>query len=128
LHRIEYYQDTFEGDKFNIAIPGGQRGEATLKDNKLVWVENKQEVVTPSKIAKHRSEVCAVWTNTLVGEEDGNCCMAFILDGNEQVLCEVSHFCIVRAKKMVAFIINECRAGQTAESGVSPKFKSDKPF
>lgn len=54
--------------------------------------------------------------------------MAFMLDGNEQVLCEVSQFCIVRAKKMVGFLINECRAGQTAESGVSPKFKSDKPF
>lgn len=85
-------------------------------------------MVTPAKIAKHRSTVCAVWTNTLVVEEDSNCCMAFTVDGNEMVLCEVSQFCIVRAKKMIGFVINDCRLNQTTESGVSPKFKSDKPF
>jgi len=59
---------------------------------------------------------------------DGNCCLAFLIDNNEQVICEVSAFCIVRAKKLMKFMIEDCRANQTAESGVTPKHKSDLPF
>lgn len=70
-----------------------------------------------------------MWTNTLsVPESDGNCCLAFQVDNNEQVLCEVSAFCIVRAKKLMRFLIEDCRANQSSESGVTPKHKTDIPF
>lgn len=64
----------------------------------------------------------------LVDDSDANCCFAMLVDKNEQVLCEVSEFCIVKAKKLVRYLVVECRANQTAESGVKPLHNSDKPF
>lgn len=101
LNRIEFYQEVMEGDRFNIKIPGGQIGEAIITGGKLTYVDGSAEVVEPAKIGKYRSTVCAVWSNTLLVEEsDGNCCLAFKVDNVEQVLCEVSEFCIVKAKKL----------------------------
>lgn len=129
LHRIEYFQETIEGDRFNIKIPDSSPAEAILSDGKLKYVDGSEEVVEPSKIGKYRSQVCAVWSNTLmVQDSDANCCFAFMVDNVERVLCEVSELCIVRAKKLIRFLVEECRANGTVESGVKPKHKSEQPF
>jgi len=52
LHRTEFFMETFDGDRFNISIAGGQMGEATVTQGKLNWVESKAPVVEAHKIEK----------------------------------------------------------------------------
>jgi len=55
--------ELMEGEKFTISVNGLEEGEAEIKNNKLKWKLNGEDVVDPGALETKRGRKCAVWYN-----------------------------------------------------------------
>jgi len=121
-----------EGDKFNISVIGGPNGEIILKDGVPVWSNNNQPVYKPGEIDKNRGRNCAIWYESIYTESkyDANCCFTFLINKQQQLICETSPFCIQRAKKLMNFTLSTCHANFSVADKLNsnPGYIPEKPF
>jgi len=121
-----------EGDKFNISVIGGPNGEIILKDGVPVWSNNNQPVYKPGEIDKNRGRNCALWYQSIYTESkyDANCCFTFLINKQQQLICETSPFCIQRAKKLMNFTLSTCHANSSIGDKINnnPGYIPEKPF
>jgi len=50
-----------DGEKYTISVNGLENGEAELKEGKLKWKINGNDVIDSSQIETVRGRKCAVW-------------------------------------------------------------------
>jgi len=53
--------EAMEGEKYTISVNGLENGEAELKEGKLKWKMNGNDVIDSSQIDTVRGRKCAVW-------------------------------------------------------------------
>jgi len=53
--------EAMEGEKYTISVNGLENGEAELKEGKLKWKMNGNDVIDSSQIETVRGRKCAVW-------------------------------------------------------------------
>jgi len=129
---LKQLPDANEGNIFNIAVIGQGNGEAVIRDQTLVWSNNGNPVIKPSDIDKVRGKPCAAWFVDMFVDFkfDANCCFAFISQKTQKIICETSSFCIVKAKRMMKFSIEECHKSSLANGsfGAEPSHLPTRPF
>lgn len=121
-----------DGDKFNIAVVGGANGEVLIKDGAPVWTNNNSPVYKPGEIDKVRGKQCAMWALSIYTDPkfDSNCCFSFLLNKQQQIICETSPFCISKAKKLMNFTQSTCHSNFAIgdKFGFKPAYIPEKPF
>jgi len=53
--------DVMEDDQFTISVNGLEQGDAHIKEGKIKWKENGNEVIEPGQVETIRGRKCAIW-------------------------------------------------------------------
>lgn len=129
---LKEFPDALEGDKYNLQVIGDANGEATVKDDNMIWADNSQPVIKPTDIDKVKGKACAVWFIDMFVDTkfDGNCCFAFMSKKKQIVICETSSYCITKSRKVLKFLVLKCHSASAAagKSGLKPKHVPKLPF
>lgn len=60
---FEGMPELMEGEKFTISVNGVEDGDAEIKDGRLKWKMNGNDVIDPGMVETIRGRKCAVWYN-----------------------------------------------------------------
>jgi len=53
--------EVMEGDKFTISVNGLEQGGAHIKEGKIKWTLNGNDVIDPGLVETIRGRKCAIW-------------------------------------------------------------------